>query len=275
MRRSFFALTSLLALGGAAPALAQTAQAPAAQAPAVPQAPDSAARDPWEKLNRFFFVGNAVVDKVALRPVSIFYKRVTPRPARDGVHNVIDNLGEPVVIINHALQLKPKRTVAMIGRFALNSTVGIGGLFDVASRAGLPEQSTDFGKTLGRYGVGDGPYLFLIGPSTVRDSAGQLVDIFLDPFTYINYSGRTYFTASRAALQTVDARYRADPTLRYVEKTSTDPYAVLRSAYLQNADFLTNGGKIDVKSLPDFGPAPGPAPASAAPAVPAPTPQPQ
>ena len=230
------------------------------QAPAVPQAPGSAASDPWEKLNRFFFLGNAAVDKVALRPVSIFYKRVTPRPARDGVHNVLDNLGEPVVIINQALQLKPKRTVSMIGRFALNSTVGIGGLFDVASGAGLPEQRTDFGQTLGRYGVGQGPYLFLIGPSTVRDSAGQLIDIFLDPFTYINYSGRTYFTYSRAGLQTVDARYRADPTLRYIEKTSTDPYAVLRSAYLQNADFLTNGSKLDVKSLPDFGPEPSSAP---------------
>ena len=96
LRRSFFALTSLLAFGVAAPAFAQagSSQTPGIQAPAVPQASDSGAHDPWEKLNRFFFVGNAVVDKVALRPVSIFYKRVTPRPARDGVHNVIDNLGE-------------------------------------------------------------------------------------------------------------------------------------------------------------------------------------
>jgi phospholipid-binding lipoprotein MlaA len=255
-------LTSLLAFGAAAPVFAQTAPPPpvASQYPAVPQAPDSAIHDPWEKLNRFFFLGNAAVDKVALRPVSIFYKRATPRPARDGVHNVLGNLGEPVVIINHALQLKPARAFAMTGRFALNSTVGIGGLFDVASRAGLPEQPTDFGQTLGRYGVGQGPYLFLIGPSTVRDSAGHLVDIFLDPFTYINYSGRTYFTYSRAGLQTVDARYRADPTLRYMQKTSTDPYATLRSAYLQNADFLSNGGKVDVKSLPDFGPEPAAAP---------------
>ncbi len=282
MLRSLFALTSLAALGVAASASAHTPvpQTPAVQSPAIPQAPASAASDPWEKLNRFFYVGNGVLDVVAIRPVSIFYKRVTPRPARDGLHNVIDNLGEPVVIINHALQLKPKRTVSMIGRFALNSTVGVGGLFDVASGAGLPEQSTDFGQTLGRYGVGQGPYLFLIGPSTVRDSAGQLVDIFLDPFTYLNYSGRTYFTVSRAVLQTVDARYRADPTLQYIEKTSTDPYVVLRSAYLQNADFLTKGGKVDVKSLPDFGPAPSPAPGSAgptsaAPAGPAPAPQPQ
>ena len=271
--RSSLALTSLLVFGLTAPAMAQAPVQPPVQG--TPEAgsnsnapsPPEANGDPWEKLNRFFFLGNAAFDKVALRPVSIFYKRVTPRPARDGVHNVLDNLGEPVVIINHALQLKPVRAAAMTGRFALNSTVGIGGLFDVASRAGLPEQRTDFGQTLGRYGVGQGPYLFLIGPSTVRDSAGMVVDIFLDPFTYINYSGRTYFTYSRAGLQTLDARYRADPTLRYVEKTSTDPYAVLRSAYQQNAHFLDNGGKVDVKSLPDFGPEP-----SSAPPLPAPAP---
>jgi phospholipid-binding lipoprotein MlaA len=268
--RSSLALTSLLALGVVAPAFAQTAPpGPAAlQSPAVPQAPASVIHDPWEKLNRVLYVGNGILDIAVIRPVSIFYKRVTPRPARDGVHNVLDNLGEPVVIINHALQLKPARAVAMTGRFALNSTLGIGGLFDVASGAGLPEQRTDFGQTLGRYGVGQGPYLFLIGPSTVRDSAGQLVDIFLDPFTYINYSGRTYFTASRAVLQTMDARYRADPTLRYIEKTSTDPYVVLRSAYLQNADFLAGGGKVNVKALPDFGSEPSAAPPAATPTTP-------
>ena len=135
LRRSFFALTSLLALGGAAPALAQTAaaQAPAAQAPAVPQAPDSAAPRSVGKAEPLLLCRQRRGGQGGAAPrVDLLQAGVTPRPARDGVHNVIDNLGEPVVIINHALQLKPKRTVAMIGRFALNSTVGIGGLFDVS-----------------------------------------------------------------------------------------------------------------------------------------------
>jgi phospholipid-binding lipoprotein MlaA len=145
----------------------------------------------------------------------------------------------------------------------LNSTVGVGGLFDVASGAGLPERATNFGQTLGRYGVAAGPYVFLpvAGPSSVRDAAGKLVDIALDPFTWIRFGGDGYFTGSRIVLGGLDARAAADPILRDIQKTATDPYATLRSAYQQNADFLDSGGKLDVKSLPDFGPEPSAPPA--------------
>jgi len=258
LRRSIFALTAFAALACAA---AAQAQAPASPPPSDAATP-GATSDPWEKLNRGVFLVSGALDIYAIRPVAVFYKRVTPRPGREGVHNIIDNLNQPVVFANQVLQLRPKRAAATFGRFAMNTGLGFGGVFDLASGAGLPSHPTNFGETLGRYGVGTGPYVFLpvAGPSSVRDATGKIVDIFLDPFTWINYGGREYFTGSRIVLGGLDARVAADPTLKYIQKTSTDPYATLRSAYQQNASFMENGGKVDVKSLPDFGPEPAAAP---------------
>jgi phospholipid-binding lipoprotein MlaA len=259
------------ALALAATAQAQTAPPPPADAAASTL--DPAKADPWEKTNRQFFLVGGALDVAIVRPVAIFYKRATPRPAREGVHNVISNLNEPGAFINHVLQLRPTPAAGTLGRFVLNSTVGIGGLFDVASGAGLPERETNFGQTLARYGVRRGPYVFLpvLGPSTVRDSAGRVVDIFLDPFFYIRFDGSGYFVGSREVLAAVDARAEADPALKAVTENATDPYAALRSAYLQNARFTENGGKIDVKALPDFGPEPAaPAPVKSAPGQPQP-----
>jgi phospholipid-binding lipoprotein MlaA len=266
---------SLLALALAAGAQAQTAPPPVPDAPA--SALDPARVDPWEKTNRGLFLVGGALDVALIRPVAIFYKHATPRPAREGVHNVIANLDEPSAFINHVLQLRPAPAAGTLGRFVLNSTVGIGGLFDVASGAGLPERGTNFGRTLARYGVRRGPYVFVpvLGPSTVRDSAGGVVDIFLDPFFYIRFDGSGYFVGSRAVLAAVDARAAADPALKAITQNATDPYAALRSAYLQNARFMENGGRIDVKALPDFGPEPA-APAGPSPDKPEPgRPQPQ
>jgi phospholipid-binding lipoprotein MlaA len=260
--RSSLVLTGLLAFGLAVPAGAQTPPQSAPDAPASQKAMRNADGDPWEKLNRGVFLVSGALDIAVIRPVTVFYKRVTPRPGREGVHNVIDNLNQPVIFANQVLQARPRYAAATAGRFVMNSALGFGGLFDLASGAGLPERPTNFGQTLGRYGVGAGPYVFLpiAGPSSVRDSAGKLVDIALDPFTWIRFGGDGYFTGSRVVLGGLDARAAADPTLRYIQKTSTDPYATLRSAYQQNARFLDDGGKVDVKSLPDFGPEPSSAP---------------
>ena len=213
-----------LAIGTSAQAQTTTPPAPP---PAAVQATPNANGDPWEKLNRGSFIINGAADMFVIRPVSIFYKRVTPRPAREGVHNLIGNLNQPVYFVNRVLQLRPGPAAKTFGRFALNSTVGIGGLFDVASGAGLPEQPTGFGQTLGRYGVAPGPYLFVIGPSNVRDSVGQVVDIFLDPINYIRFRDDSYFFGARAGLGVVDARVIADPALLYIQKTATDPYAAI------------------------------------------------
>ena len=220
------------------------------------------------------FIVSGVADIAFIRPVSIFYKRVTPRPGREGVHNVIGNLNQPVIFANQVLQLRPKRAASTAGRFVMNSMLGFGGLFDVASGAGMPERATNFGQTLGRYGVGTGPYVFLpvTGPSSVRDAVGKGVDILLDPFTWIKFGGDGYFTGSRIVLGGVDARSAADKTLQTLEKSSIDPYATLRSAYQQNANFLDNGGKVDVNALPDFGPEPAATPTT--PVAPAPMPAP-
>jgi phospholipid-binding lipoprotein MlaA len=263
--RSTLALTSLIAFGFAVSAQAQ-APAPPPSPPAASAAQTagldlSPARvDPWEKLNRDVFAINGTVDTLAVRPVAVFYKHVTPRPGREGLHNLVANLNQPVIFVNQVLQLKPKRAAGTLGRFALNSTVGVGGVFDVASGAGLPEHATNFGQTLGRYGVVQGPYVYLpvFGPSSVRDAAGKVVDIFLDPINWLRFRDDTYFFTARTVIGGVDARVAVDPVLVYVQKTATDPYATLRSAYLQNAASRANGGKLDVRDLPDFGPEPGP-----------------
>jgi phospholipid-binding lipoprotein MlaA len=274
LRRSLFGLTGLLAFSIAASAQAQAITAP-------PPGPDNrivgAGDDPWEKFNRAMFIVSGVADIAVIRPVSVFYKRVTPRPGREGVHNVIGNLNQPVIFANQVLQLRPGRAASTAGRFVLNSTVGVGGVFDVASGAGMPEHATNFGQTLGRYGVGTGAYVFLpvTGPSSVRDATGKLVDILLDPFTWARFGGDGYFSVSRAVLGGVDARSAADKTLQTLTKSSIDPYATLRSAYQQNVNFLDNGGKVDVNALPDFGPEPAaPAPSGAPPAAPQPAPAP-
>ena len=272
LKRTILTLTGALALTAAAgTANAQTAPSQAPDAPSG-YAYDPARVDPYEGVNRKLFLVGGAIDIAVIRPVAIFYKRVTPRPARNGLHNVLENISEPLNFVNHVLQLRPKPSAITFGRFALNTTVGIGGLFDVASGVGLPEKDTDFGLTLSRYGVRQGPYIYLpiLGPSTVRDSTGRIADIFLDPFFYLRFGGDGYFAGSRTVADGLDQRVRADPALLYIQKTSTDPYAALRSAYLQNARSLARGGKLDVKDLPNFGPEPS-APAASPP--PPPTPQ--
>jgi phospholipid-binding lipoprotein MlaA len=264
--RSTLALSSLIVLGLTASAHAQAVSAPPAAPAPITSAPDSGRNvDPWEKTNRGLFLVGGALDVVVIRPVSIFYKHAAPRPAREGVHNVVVNLGEPVNFVNRVLQLRPGAAANTLGRFAVNSTVGLAGIFDVASGAGLPEQGTNFGQTMSRYGVGQGPYLFLpiFGPSSVRDATGRVVDTVLDPLNWLSFRDDTYFFASRAVAGGVDARVQADPALRYIQQTATDSYAALRSAYLQNANFMAGGGKVDVKSLPDFGPEPASGPNAA------------
>jgi phospholipid-binding lipoprotein MlaA len=270
------ALVAGLALLEPAVGSAQTAQTASPEAARGDDAP-MPNPDPFESTNRTFFLIGGALDIVLIRPAAVFYQHVTPRPAREGVHNVVVNLGEPVNFFNRVLQLRPERAVATFGRFALNSTVGVGGIFDVASGAGLPEQGTDFGQTLGRYGVASGPYLFIpvIGPSDVRDATGKVVDIFLDPLTYLRFRDDAYVYGTRTVLAGLDARVRADPALRAIQRTATDPYAAIRSAYLQNAQFLNEGEKVDVKSLPDFGPEPPPSPPSASQTPPSPPASPQ
>lgn len=266
-------LTAALVGAGAAAAQTPLGPQPAPSAgPPARGAPIAAApatvNDPWEGVNRRLYRFNHTLDRVVLRPGVVFYHHATPTPIRRGLHNVLVNMTHPVIIINDALQLKPRRFATSLGRFVVNSTVGVGGVFDVATHAGLAYHNDDFGLTLARYGVASGPYVFVpvLGPSTVRDLVGRGVDAYADPLNSVRYDGREVLAPTRAVLGGIDARDQVDPLLKDIDRSATDPYATIRSAYLQNRAAEARGAATsaaNVKALPDFGPEPaGPAPAA-------------
>ncbi|MHB8286198.1 MAG: MlaA family lipoprotein [Caulobacteraceae bacterium] len=238
---ALFALpVALLALAG--PASAKTAT------------DEATAKDPFEKVNRGLFLANGGLDIVVIRPASMTYKRVMPRLIRTGLHNAFSNMGEPTVAMNDILQGHGKKAVVSIGRLAVNSTVGLGGLLDVASRNGLPHHDNDFGITLAKRGFPAGPYLFLplLGPATTRDAAGYLLAIGLDPFTYLRFPGSTPIEYGKFVGIAFEQRADADKAIKAITATSTDDYASFRSAYLQNREAQITGGQVDVQSLPTF-----------------------
>jgi phospholipid-binding lipoprotein MlaA len=234
-------------------AMAQTAQ---------PVAP-AANPDPWEGANRAFFKVNKGLDRAVIRPTATFYHHAITHPVRDGVHNALYNLGEPVTFINNLLQIRPDKAGKTAVRFVVNSTVGVLGIFDVTGGAGLQREPSGFADTLGRYGASQGPYIFIpvFGPSSVRDLTGRVVDVVTDPFSFATYDGRAGLQAFRTVGGGLDKRVRLDPVLKDVEDTATDPYATERSAFLQSSS-KTGDSEADAKALPDFGPEPGASPAS-------------
>jgi phospholipid-binding lipoprotein MlaA len=183
---------------------------------------------------------------------------------RTGVRNVLGNLRTPVILLNDLLQGEGYRAGETVGRFVLNTTLGVLGIFDVATDLGLPGHGEDFGQTLAHWGATEGPYLFIpvLGPSNPRDLTGAGVDAVSNPFTWI--TGNTYFgaaTNSRLVLQALDTREGLLEPLDALRAGSLDPYASLRSAYRQRrAAELTNRPGVD--SPQDrgtgFGVGPGP-----------------
>jgi phospholipid-binding lipoprotein MlaA len=231
--------------------------------------------DPWEGFNRKSFAFSQAIDKHALRPVALAYLRIVPAPIRDGLHNIISNLSEPVVAANDILQGRFKRASLATARLAANTTIGIGGVFDVASKMGDPHHDNGFDITLGRYHIGAGPYLYIpiLGPSTVRNVVGFVADSLADPLGWTRYPDQTAISISRGVVGGVDLRAQVDGQYESLLSEATDPYATLRSVYLQNEQSLIDAGKplID-QPLPDFGdpgqnaPTPAPPP-NAAPAT--------
>ncbi|MDE2112656.1 MAG: VacJ family lipoprotein [Alphaproteobacteria bacterium] len=168
-------------------------------------------------------------------PVAEFYNHAVPEFARDGVHNVISNLNKPVTFGNDMLQGGFGRARGALVRITLNSTLGVGGLVDVATKMGIPDHSSDFGLTLGAWALGEGPYLVLplLGPGPPRDLGGQVVDIFMDPLSYTKFQGSDTWTAARAGVGTLDTYAQNVEYLEKVERTSIDDYAAARSLYRQ------------------------------------------
>lgn len=198
-------------------------------------------QDPWEGFNRSIFAFNETFDRYAFKPVAQAYRKVMPELAVRAVSNFFANLGEPLNLINNLLQGKPEDALTSGGRFVFNTTFGLAGLIDVATTFELPEQSEDFGQTLGYWGAGSGPFLMLpfLGPSTVRDITGVAVQ-FPAPglLNTVGTPQRYYFYGTRA----VDVR--AQFLALEGSMIEGDRYRLMRNGYLQQRQFTINDGQV-------------------------------
>lgn len=207
-------------------------------------------KDPWEGFNRAMYSFNDGVDKAVLKPVAQGYDYVTPDPVQTGVSNFFGNIADVFIAVNNLLQGKPGDAVSDAGRFLLNSTIGVLGLFDVATPAGLEKHDEDFGQTFGRWGVGDGPYVVwpFIGPRTVRDTAGYAVDVAVDPVWNVN---DVPTRNSLAALRIIDTRASLLPAEKVIDDAALDKYAYMRDAYLQRRKSLIYDGNPPREKIED------------------------
>jgi phospholipid-binding lipoprotein MlaA len=206
--------------------------------------------DPLERLNRGTYRFNAAIDRTVLRPVATGYRNGVPRVVRTGIGNVLSNLAFPTTIVNDLLQLKLKDAFVDISRFAINSTLGIGGLLDPASHFGIPRNNEDFGQTLGRWGVPAGPYVVLplLGPSTLRDAPSLLADAQTDLRVQLDLE--TGEKAALGVLTVFDRRVELlsiDPSI----EAAYDPYAFVRNVWLQRREYQVRDGDVPDDPPPD------------------------
>lgn len=207
-------------------------------------------RDPYEKFNRKMFAFNDAVDRVALKPAATAYKQVLPSFVQTGVSNFFGNLSDLWTGANNLMQGKGADGFSDLSRFALNSTFGLFGLIDIGSEGGLQKHNEDFGQTLGAWGVPSGPYLMLplLGPSTVRDTAGIPLDIAADPWAYVYpVHTRNVGTAVRA----VDQRAQVLDASNLMEEAALDRYEFIRDGFLQRREsrIMDGGGKAKLKQI--------------------------
>lgn len=211
--------------------------------------------DPLEVPNRMFFAFNEALDFMIIRPVAVTYRYIVPVGVRNTLRNFLQNLRTPVTLANDLLQGDLERAEITFTRFFINSTIGMLGLFDIAADSGFPHHAEDFGQTMGTYGAGEGFYLVLpiLGPSSLRDGSGRIVDIFLDPLTYI---APQEFNLGRAAATGVDFRSRTIDELDSLKADSLDFYARIRSLYRQSRENEIRNGAAPT-AAPDFSAVPG------------------
>lgn len=214
--------------------------------------------DPMENLNRGVFAFNNAVDKAVMRPVAKGYRAVVPSPVRTGLRNFLNNLRSPIVFANQVLQGDMPGAGNAFARAAINTTVGVGGLIDVAAMEGLKDEPEDFGQTLGVWGVGHGPYVVLplMGPSSMRDATGMLVDSLADPVRiYLFNTDRERLHYVRIGLSALDKREELLDLMDDLERNSFDYYAAMRSAYIQNRNAMVRdqaAGKGAAPVIPDY-----------------------
>jgi len=208
-------------------------------------------RDPLEPLNRGIYHFNDTVDKAVMKPIAQGYRFVLPKPIRTGVSNVFSNVDDLFVTANQLLQGKIQTAASDFARLLANTTLGIGGIFDVATSFGLEKHDEDLGQTLGYWGIGDGPFLMipLTGPSTVRDAIGSAVQFYYDPVWNIdNVATRN----SLAGLRVVSDRANLLDAEKVLDEAALDPYTFLRDAYLQQRRSLIYDGNPPRENLGEF-----------------------
>lgn len=210
-------------------------------------------QDPWESWNRGVFEFNDTMDHYALKPVAQAYRNVAPAAVDDAISNVFSNLGEPIVIVSDLAQGKFLQSLSDTGRFLINSTIGILGIFDVARHMGLEKHNEDIGQAMAFWGISSGPYLVLpiLGPSTVRDASGLSIETFA--LTPVDVRKQT-IDSTELYYSTVYAQYldvRADliPSEGLI---SGDRYSFIRSFYLQRREYLINDGEVEDEFSDDF-----------------------
>lgn len=210
-------------------------------------------KDPFESYNRAMFEFNDGFDRHILKPVAEGYDALMPAPINTSISNLFSHLDDVVVIINDILQLKFEQTLSDVGRFTFNSTFGLLGLFDVASHMDLPKHNEDFGQTLGRWGVGSGPYLVLplLGPSTLRDGPALVADWQVDPISQVEGTPERWGVISLKAVDTRAGLLRAS---RILDTAALDRYVFLRDAYLQRRENQVYDGNPPQSEIDDFDP---------------------
>ena len=207
--------------------------------------------DPLEPTNRVFYAVNDGLDTVILRPLAIAYKSVVPDVVRSRTHNVLTTLSMPVALFNDMLAARPRRAGDTLMRLLLNGTLGGAGAFDVATDWGWPAHDTDGGMTLARWGVPEGPFLYLpvLGPTSPRDASGFGADIALDPLTWLGQGNLvTVLGGTRVGLNAVDARAGVLNDLDKIKAQALDPYATIRSLYRQHRQSQIDEARSDAPS---------------------------
>jgi phospholipid-binding lipoprotein MlaA len=206
-------------------------------------------KDPFEGFNRAMFTVNEGID-VVVKPVAQGYDAAAPAPVKAGIGNFFGNLSDIWTAFNNFLQGKGSEGVSDVGRVLVNSTIGIAGLFDVATDMGMEKHAEDFGQTLGKWGVGDGPYFYwpIIGPRTTRDTFGWVADSYADPVLHIH---DVPVRNTLAGIRFIDLRASLLPTDKIIEQAAFDKYNYIRDAYLQHRRAEINDGQASVEGRGD------------------------
>ncbi len=213
-----------------------------------------AANDPYEQTNRDMLRFNGKIDRYVVIPTVGVYFILVPEGGRRGVHNFLGNLSLPTIFVNDMLQGEVTRGSQSLERLVINSSLGLGGFFDPASKMGIPGHGEDFGQTLAVWGAGEGPFLMLpfFGPSNPRDAAGLAIDAAIDPTNRIRFKQHLWWAAGREYFTLLDLRAQTYQTVQGIQRSSVDYYSSLRSLYRQLRNDQIRNGRAEGQDLPDF-----------------------